>query len=550
MLRSSENPLYTIESHDLIEILINGRKLLEANVDAVNALNVFPVPDGDTGTNMLLTMRALEIPGSKSNENTDPGLISGIARDVLMGARGNSGVILAQFFQGFAKGLGNKQAYDCEDLIRGISQGSAAAYTAVGNPVEGTMLTVIREISEIANEKSDTTKNIVDLWETITEVAGQSVDRTPALLPVLAEAGVVDAGGLGLLLLLEGARQSLLGENDEGAKVMEGRSGLGSSAHPGVKATFLDATEHDAYGYCTQFLIEGQNLNIELVRLEIQNYGTSTVVIGDAELLNVHAHSEDPGSILTYAVSLGSLSQVNISSMDEQHREFVSARRGDQEEKAVGVLAVSSGPGLSNIFLESGASAVLSGGDTMNPSVEEICASIESISAESVIVLPNNSNIIAAAEQACLLARKNCGVVPTKSVPQGFAAILAFNQEIDWPGNLEAMTLSLGSVESGGVTIAVRGVELGGVKVNEGEFIGILEGQLVLSGYDSGLVLRDLITYVAPEKGSLVTIYWGSDTREEQAAVESEAIAGIFPEIEVEVLYGGQPHYNYLVSIE
>ena len=253
MFRPSENPLYIIENHDILAILINGRKLLEANVDAVNALNVFPVPDGDTGTNMLLTMKALDIPSNKSDENMDSDLISGVARNVLMGARGNSGVILAQFFQGFAKGLGNKLVYDCEDLVRGFRHGSTAAYTAVGNPVEGTMLTVIREISEIADEKSSTTKNIVDLWESITEVAGQSVDRTPALLPVLAEAGVVDAGGLGFLLLLEGARQSLIGENAEGISVMEGRSGIGPSAYSTVKATFIDATEHDAYGYCTQF---------------------------------------------------------------------------------------------------------------------------------------------------------------------------------------------------------------------------------------------------------------------------------------------------------
>ena len=324
--------------------------LMESNVNEVNELNVFPVPDGDTGTNMYLTIQSVTQDLEKIEGDIDLNKVTDIiAKSALMGARGNSGVILAQFFQGFAKGLGNKLVYDCEDLVRGFRHGSTAAYTAVGNPVEGTILTVIREISEIADETSNTTKNIVDLWESITEVAGQSVDRTPALLPVLAEAGVVDAGGLGFLLLLEGARQSLIGENDEGISVMEGRSGIGPSTYSTVKATFIDATEHDAYGYCTQFLIEGKDLNIELVRLEIQNYGTSTVVIGDAELLNVHVHSEDPGSILTYAVSLGSLSQINISSMDEQHKEFVSARRGDQKERAVGVLAVSSGSGLSAV---------------------------------------------------------------------------------------------------------------------------------------------------------------------------------------------------------
>jgi DAK2 domain fusion protein YloV len=547
MEKDTGTVMSSLDAEELRRILVQGRRALEANVEAINALNVFPVPDGDTGTNMLLTMKALEAEAAKAADAPSSQLVTTMARGALMGARGNSGVILAQFFQGLARGLDGKGEFDCQALASALEEATTAAYKAVGNPVEGTMLTVIREISEATQAHGVTKTDILELWETMCKAARESVARTPLLLPVLREAGVVDAGGQGLSILLEGALKSLRGEELTGIEMTAPELDTGQHV---ISQAFIEATEDELYGYCTQFLLQGEALDVNSMREQMGSIATSTVVIGGDTMIKVHVHTPDPGPILSYAVNLGTLSQVNIVNMDEQHQEFVSAYRREQQVQPVGVLAIASGRGIMDIFLDSGASDVLSGGDTMNPSTQEILDAAEGIAAERIIVLPNNSNIVPAAKQAASLSPRPMEVIPSRTIPQGIAALLAFNPQQNFEANVTAMKESVSSVVSGGICTAQRDAELGGVKVAEGQVMGLLEGQMVLAGDDRTAVLLDLIARTKPEKGFLITLYWGADTQENETAEAAEMVRSRFQDVEVEIVFGGQPHYNYIVSIE
>ncbi|MFH1560296.1 MAG: DAK2 domain-containing protein [Chloroflexota bacterium] len=535
----------SLNAEELRRIIFQGSRALEAKVEAINALNVFPVPDGDTGTNMLLTMKAVEEEVAKATDIPSSQLVATMARGALLGARGNSGVILAQFFQGLAKGLVGKDEFDCQALALALAEASTAAYKAVGNPVEGTMLTVIREISEATQSTSQT--DVLELWEIMCQVARESVARTPTLLPVLREAGVVDAGGQGLSVLLEGALRGLRGEELEGIELTAPE--LDTGQH-GVSEAFIEATEEELYGYCTQFLLEGEGLDADAMREQMQSMASSTMVIGEDTMVKVHVHTPDPGPVLSYAVARGTLSQVSIVNMDEQHQEFAAARRREQKVKPVGVLAVASGQGLMDVFLDSGASAVLSGGDTMNPSTKEILDAADGIAAERIIVLPNNPNIVPVAGQASSLSSRPIEVVPSKSIPQGIAALLAFNPQQEFEANVAAMTQSISQVVSGAICTAQRAAELGGVKVAEGQVMGLLERQMVVAGDDRTAVLLELVAKCEPVDGSLITLYWGADTGEEEADEAAVMVHSRFPGVEVEVVFGGQPHYNYFVSVE
>lgn len=548
MVEHSEAPIASLTAQDLRGLLDRGRMALEENVEAVNALNVFPVPDGDTGTNMLLTMNALE--AQAAGADVPPtALVAHMARGALLGARGNSGVILAQFLQGLAKGLDGKSEFNGVDLAEALAEASTAAYKAVGNPVEGTMLTVIREVSEAVQDRVSSTQDILSLWTTMCDAAKESVARTPLLLPVLREAGVVDAGGLGLSVILEGALNALKG-TDAGVELPAPILGARGTSDQHVSETFIAATEDDLYGYCTQFLLEGENLDVDAVREAMQSLAGSTVVVGGETVVRVHVHAKDPGPVLSYGVSLGTLSQVNIQSMDEQHREFVAARRSEQPVQAVGILVVASGSGLADVFRECGASGVLAGGDTMNPSIQEILDAAAAIPAESIIVLPNNPNIVPAAVQAAAMSERPLRVVPTRTEPQGVAALLAFNEQHDVEDNVAAMEMAISGVVSGAVCRAQRAAELGGVKVEQGQVMGLLERQMVIAGDDCLGVLEALVAMTGPEDGSVVTIYWGADTDETEANSAAESLRLRHPGVEVEVVFGGQPHYNYIVSAE
>lgn len=547
MEKGTEVARSSLDAKELWRILIQGSSALEVHVEAINALNVFPVPDGDTGTNMLLTMRALEDAAAKASDIPSSQLIATMARGALLGARGNSGVILAQFFQGLAKGLDGKDEFDCQALSSALAEATTAAYKAVGNPMEGTILTVIREISEATQTHEAPMNDVLELWETMCKAAREAVARTPSLLPVLREAGVVDAGGQGLSVLLEGALRGLRGEDLAGIALTAPEL---ETRQRGISEAFIEATEDAMYGYCTQFLIQGETLDTDAIRERMQSHATSTVVIGENTLVKVHVHTTDPGPVLSYAVTLGILSQVSIANMDEQHQEFVTARRREQQVQPVGVLAVASGQGLMNVFLDSGASAVLLGGDTMNPSTQEILDAAKDIAAERIIVLPNNSNILPTAEQAASLSSKPMEVIPSETIPQGIAALLAFNPQKDFWANVTAMKQSTSVIASGSICTAQRGAEMWGVKVAKGQMMGLLEGQMVVAGDDCTAVLLNLVAQTEPGDESLITLYWGVETQEDEADEAANMLRSRFQGVEVEVIFGGQPHYNYIVSVE
>lgn len=537
----------TLNPEMLRHILNQGCKALEANVEYINALNVFPVPDGDTGTNMLLTMKAMENEvASIANINSSE-LIATMARGALFGARGNSGVILAQFFQGLSRGLADKVVFDSKTLASALSVATTAAYKSVGNPIEGTILTVMREISEAAQKQTVEKSDILKLWEVICNAAKESLARTPSLLPVLRQAGVVDAGGQGLCVILEGSLKELKGEDPETIELSIPEI---DQNWTNISEAFLEATDDELYGYCTQFLLLGNTIDIDTMRDQMQYLATSTVVIGTDTMARVHVHTTDPGPVLSYAITFGTISQVSIVNMDEQHQEFASARRKEHQIQPIGLLAICSGQGLIDIFMDYGASAVLSGGDTMNPSTKEILDASEKIMAERIIVLPNNHNIILAAEQASLLSPKPMEVIKSESIPQGISALMSYNPEQDFEINVTTMNQSALTVLSGAICVAQRDIEISGVKATKGQIIGLLERELVASGNDSTIVLIALVQKSEPGDGSLITLYWGANTAEEEALEVANIIRSNFKSVEVEVAFGGQPHYNYLVSVE
>ena len=536
--------------HDLRRMLAASALMLEGNVEVLNALNVFPVPDGDTGTNMLLTMKAVTEEANRSPSTSAGEMAAAVAKGALLGARGNSGVILSQFFRGLSEGLKGKEQFNGLELAQALQEATKWAYKAVSEPVEGTMLTVIREATQAATERGATGGNLLEVCLAARDACKATVARTPTLLAVLREAGVVDAGGQGLCFIVEGFLSYLQGEDTADLK-LEVEQPVGVEAGTGiVDQDFLTATEEEIYGYCTQFLIQGENLDPDAIRGKMASMAGSTVVIGDETMVKVHVHADDPGVLLSLALPYGSLAQIKIDNMDEQHQQYLAARRQEVKELPIAVVSVASGPGLENLFSGNGAAAIVPGGDTMNPSTQEILQAAEAVPSRSVIILPNNRNILAAAQQACELSKKSLRVVPTQSIPQGVSAILAFNPEVDLDENLHRMEKARTAVRTGEITTAVRAAKMGGVSVQKGQIIGLLERELVAAGDDPQKVLMELLRKASVSQGDLVTLYWGSSLVQhsgEQAAAE---VAATFSGVEVEAVNGGQPYYHYLVSIE
>ena len=550
--------------------------------DAINALNVFPVPDGDTGTNMLLTMRTVLEQARQQADDSAGSVMGAMARGAILGARGNSGVILSQFFQGMAQGLQGKEELGGPDLARCLELASSAAYASVGKPVEGTMLTVIDHLSRGASrhvESPDAALDVLSVWTAGLQAAREAVCNTPLQLQVLADAGVVDAGGQGVVTLLEGARRYLAGQSLDGDLdlCVPCLPGEGDRSVPGsaVREEYLQATEEELYGYCTQFLVEGESLDVEEIRTKLGSMAGSTVVVGDSSLVRVHLHAYDPGPVISYAVALGTVREVNLQSMDQQHGEFLSAHRGSPgdvagqpqtlatappQDRPAGVpalVAVAWGDGLVSLFQELGCASVVVGGQTMNPSAGELLEEARSTGAGDVILLPNNPNVIPAARQAASLAdeiqdgpEQRLTVVSSRSLPQGVAALLAFNPEEGAEYNLKSMQEAISEIRSIEVTRAVRSSTVGGIAVAEGQYIGLLEGDLVVAGKTASSVLQEVLGKCGPEEGQLVTLYRGEDTGEAEAAAAAASIRAGFPGVDVEVVYGGQPLYHYLVSLE
>ncbi len=556
-MADSSSDRSTLSGLDLKQAFIGAARCLERQRDAINALNVFPVPDGDTGTNMLLTMRSVNQESDRTEDAAADSVAKAMADGALLGARGNSGVILSQFFNGLAQGLRDRERFDGVDLARAFRAASEAAYKSVSKPVDGTMLSVIRDMSEAVESQCDSSAP-VDLWGVALEAAIESLYRTPDLLPVLRRAGVVDAGGHGVVTLMEGAWHTLSGRDVDEVDLTLAAPVEGVVAS--VDEEFLEATEEETYGFCTQFLLQGESLDVDAIRERMAQMAMSTVVVGDEATVKVHVHTEEPDKIVSYAETLGSVSQLSMDNMDAQHTDFLAMHRSGVAGPVEGtaVVAVALGQGFSDVLRELGCAKVVAGGQTMNPSARELLEAACNVGAKDVILLPNNKNIIPVARQAAALAEEDpetykgvrLSVVESRSVPQGVAAMISYNPGNGPDENVEAMDDGAQSVRTIEVTTAVRDVALDAINVSEGQCIGLLDGELVFAGDDLVATLIDLVGKCDPEDGSLLTLYWGEGVEAEDADATTQLIGDAYPDLELELVWGGQPHYPYVASLE
>ena len=542
----------SVDGAELLAMLSLAARLFERNIETINALNVFPVPDGDTGTNMFLTLREVVEEAEKVGAGTAGEVAAAMSHGALMGARGNSGVILSQVFKGLALQLEGRLDLSAVDLAHALGRARALAYKAVGQPVEGTMLTVIGATvgpSEAAAEGA-----VLDVVEAACEAAREAVAMTPAQLQVLRDAGVVDAGGQGILVILEGMRRHLA-DGEPAIEEIPVPDPVGVDSASGVVSQeFLDTTEEELYGYCTQFVLEGVGLDADEVKDRMSESASSAVVIGTETVLRVHVHASDPDNIVKLAGTIGSVSQVNVADMDEQHRQFSSDRRAasDQGDAAqdIAVVAVAWGDGNQDVFRELGAAEVLAQSGVDNPSVRELSQAVEAVASESVILLPNHPNVVPAAAQAAALSEGRARVVEAKNMPQGIAALLAFVGGRSVDQNVSEMASAIAAVRTGEVCLAERDARVDGRSVAKGEVIGLLDRRLVASGGDPADVLASLLSVSEVSSDDLVTIYWGAPVSSDDAAAALDKVEEQFPGTEVELVRGGQHGYHYIVSIE
>lgn len=527
---------------------------LENNQQIVNKLNVFPVPDGDTGTNMVLTMRSA-CERLQDDQEMSVGKMAGLlSQGALMGARGNSGVILSQIWRGLAQELKELDSFGADELAKGFRRASDTAYKGVMRPVEGTILTVIREGAEEAEDAARKSKDLRFLLERILERCQQALKRTPEMLPVLKQAGVVDAGGQGLVYLLEGMLRYVHGH----LAVTPQAAQLYPAVVP-AQALAMPEGGVLENPYDVQFILLGRDLNVFEVRAAIDAMGDSTVVVGDSETIKVHIHVKDPGQPLSYGSSLGFVTDVVVENMQMQMEEIVyetGAPAGIEfpipavEPGQIGVVAVVAGEGLAQIYRSLGTSRIVSGGQTNNPSTEEILQAIEEIPTDKVIVLPNNKNILLAAESARELSPKHVSVVPTTTIPQGISALLCLNPDGDLAEISQAMAAAADQVSTGQITRATRSVTLDGVECNEGQYIGLADGRLCAAGVDVDAVLSQVLLGMRMDEREIISVYYGEDVPSEEAQAVRDHIGALYPDAEVEVLAGGQPHYFYILGAE
>ena len=551
--------MQVLNGSELAGALTAGFHCLQRYRDPINALNVYPVPDGDTGTNMMLTMRA----GVEKLAQTD-GVTAGevafqMADGTFWEARGNSGVILSQFFKGIATGLEGKEMCACSDLAQAFRSATDAAYKSVGNPVEGTMLTVIRCVAEALEStlQQNSDDDILSFWSTAYQASRDALDATPSMLAKLREAGVVDAGGMGIVVILGGAYLHLTGGSVEEADLelatAAGQIDPSQLASVSVESDFLDSSVESEWGYCTQFLIQGENLDIERVREELAEKAESLVIVGDDRFIRVHVHMEDPGVALTYGAGLGELDQIKIDNMNLQNQNWASGHQERNTPKSgIALVAVAPGEGLAQLFTDTSGALVVSGGQTMNPSVAQLIAAAERSGAEDVILLPNNKNVAITATQAA--ERENetqrLHVVLTSTVQQGIAAALAFNSQVSAEENLRAMNGALTEVVSVEVTRSIRDTTLGGIAVAEGDYMGLVDGDLAVVENSAEDALLASLAGCGLTDDHIVTIYWGADTDQETVDDVVVRVEQQAPGIQVDLVYGGQPHYPYFVSVE
>jgi fatty acid kinase len=573
---SSQRPpdaaIHAIDGVTLRDLFQAGLLWLDRHHEIVNALNVFPVPDGDTGTNMLLTMRSAchEITPESLHSAAD--VAKAAAHGALMGARGNSGVILSQILRGFSRSLDASITIGGAQFAAGLAEGSRVAYKGVNRPVEGTILTVVREAAAAAESAARTDPDLRFVLERIVHAADEAVANTPKLLPVLAQAGKVDSGGKGLFFILDGMYRALIGE----AVTVEAVPPLAPEAAPGVRpAKGRRPLPPLVYGFDVQFLVEGQDLDVDEIHRQITAMGDCALVEGEPSLVKVHVHVPNPGIPLGYAVTLGFISEIVVENMDDMHipdmppgydpipprfeagAAWLASPAPDftaepEEIEGPAVVAVAPGPGLAGVFRSLGAHYVVSGGQTMNPSTQDLLEAVEKAISPQVIILPNNGNIIMAAQQAEALASpgKTVAVIPSRSIPQGICALLALNPNADLTRNVHTMTHALDTVQTGEVTTAVQDAHLDGIAVRSGDIIGLLNDNLTAKGGSSTEVVMQLLEQMDASNLEVITLYYGQPVTGTDARALQQELAGIYPNQEVEMVDGGQPFYHYIISAE
>ncbi|MED0586310.1 DAK2 domain-containing protein [Bacillus subtilis] len=549
----------TLDGRTFAEMILAGAQNLSQNASAVDALNVFPVPDGDTGTNMNLSMTS----GAREVEQMDTDDIgkvgSALSKGLLMGARGNSGVILSQLFRGFSKSIETKKEINALEFAAALQAGVDMAYKAVMKPVEGTILTVAKDAAKKAMILAEKETDITALMTAVTEEAEASLNRTPELLPVLKEVGVVDSGGKGLLCVYEGFLASLKGETVPQKAVLPSLDDMVSAEHHKSAQSMMN-TEDIEFGFCTEVMVRLDQTKREFdegtFRQDLSQFGDSLLVIADESLAKVHIHAEEPGNVLNYAQHYGELIKIKIENMREQHTSIISqeSKPADNEtpsaKQPYGIVTVAMGEGISDLFKSIGASVVIEGGQTMNPSTEDIVDAVKSVNADTVFILPNNSNIIMAANQAASVVDEQVFVIPAKTVPQGMSALLAFNPDQEAEANEANMLSAIQQVKSGQVTYSVRDTHIDGKDIKKGDFMGILNGTIIGTSENQLSAAKMLLSEMIGEDDEIVTILYGEDGSQEEAEQLEAFLSEKYEEIEVEIHNGKQPLYSYIVSAE
>ncbi|RDW17875.1 DAK2 domain-containing protein [Oceanobacillus chungangensis] len=542
----------------LTSMILAGAHHLTNNAKKIDALNVFPVPDGDTGTNMNLSMTsgANEVKKLKGEHAAD--VANAFSKGLLMGARGNSGVILSQIFRGFAKGMDNKELVTVKDLAICFDAGVKTAYKAVMKPVEGTILTVAKDAAKEAVKVAETENDLIGLMEKVLAEAKASLKRTPDLLPVLKEVGVVDSGGQGLVTIYEGFLAALKGEELPESSLEFEMEEMVNAEHHRVTQDFMN-TSDIVFGYCTEFMVKFEEnklaenpYNEEAFRQELSEIGDSLLVVSDEEIVKVHVHSETPGTCLSLGQRYGSLINMKIENMREQHIALVgeNEKAVQKEMKEYAIVTVVMGKGLKALFESLGASVVIEGGQTMNPSTKDITDAIKEANARNVIILPNNKNIRMAADQAAELAEVDVVVVPTTTIPQGITAMLAFHPEADILENKDAMDEARRQVKTGQVTYAVRDTQIEGITIKNGNFMGIEDGKIKATHQDKAEATKLLLKEMISEDSEILTILYGEDVDKQEIDALVAYIEEAYEDVEIEVHHGDQPIYSYIFSVE
>lgn len=547
----------TVNSTEFRKMVASGARMLEINRVKIDPYNVFPVPDGDTGTNMSLTLQSAVREMNACSSNRFQEICDAVSKGALRGARGNSGVISSQIFRGICSVVKDtKDAFDTKTFAKAMEAGSKVAYGAVSIPKEGTILTVIRLMAESATKLASKHKDFVPFLTALIEVGDEALAKTPELLPVLKKAGVVDSGGYGLMTIMRGFLSALTGEEaDLGDIPTEAAVGKSEEDVFGDNSDIinLDLGEIE-FAYCTEFFIINIKpittlADIDRLKEKLMNIGDSVICIGDLELIKVHVHTNTPGIALTYALELGELDRLKIENMLEENRALKA--KLEAEKKEMGMLSICAGKGLEEIFKDLMCDRVIEGGQTMNPSAQDIADAVQKINAANVFVFPNNSNVILAAEQAKgLVNNRTIHVIPTKNVPQGFAAALAFNPEASVPENKTNMTHAIDNVASGQVTYAVRETTMNGFKLKEGDIIGLDNKRILAKSDNIDDTTVKLVKALKNDEHEMITLYYGEGVKEEEAEALADKISKQYPDCDVDFHFGGQPVYYYMVSLE